>query len=83
MYQQQNETDVCSNGAIKNRLFLILDMQIRLDLIEHIPHVATISCGTPHEEVIYDYVTSIIIRYLKDQDNQVNISCAIEFFVGI
>ncbi|KAK9309336.1 hypothetical protein QLX08_000963 [Tetragonisca angustula] len=50
------------------------DMQIRLDLIEHIPHVATISCGTPHEEVIYDYVTSIIIRYLKDQDNQVRMT---------
>ncbi|KAF3424520.1 hypothetical protein E2986_13584, partial [Frieseomelitta varia] len=50
------------------------DMQIRLDLIEHIPHVATISCGTPHEEVIYDYVTSIIIRYLKDQDNQIRMT---------
>ncbi|CAD1477497.1 unnamed protein product, partial [Heterotrigona itama] len=49
-------------------------MQIRLDLIEHIPHVATISRSTPHEELIYDYVISIIIRYLKDQDNQVRMT---------
>ncbi|KOX69364.1 Serine/threonine-protein phosphatase 4 regulatory subunit 1 [Melipona quadrifasciata] len=50
------------------------DMQIRLDLIEHIPHVASISRSSPHESTIYDYLINIIIRYLKDQDNQVRMT---------
>ena len=60
----------------KNPFFLISDTQVRLDLVEHIPHVATICQESPHlfDNVVHDHLLGIIIKYLQDQDNQVNIS---------
>lgn len=60
---------------MKNRLFLILDAQVGLDLMEHIPHVVTICHETPHlfDNIFHNHLLDIIIRYLQDQDNQVNI----------
>ncbi|KAK1123916.1 hypothetical protein K0M31_006946 [Melipona bicolor] len=63
-----------STKRTRNRRESVINMQIRLDLMEHIPHVATISRDTPHELLIHDYVIRIINKYLKDQDNQVRMT---------
>ncbi|PBC26538.1 Serine/threonine-protein phosphatase 4 regulatory subunit [Apis cerana cerana] len=52
------------------------DTQVRLDLVEHIPHVATICQESPHlfDNVVHDHLLGIIIKYLQDQDNQVRMT---------
>ncbi|CAK9828991.1 Serine/threonine-protein phosphatase 4 regulatory subunit 1 [Anthophora retusa] len=49
------------------------DVQVRLDLIDQLPHVATICHEAPHlfGDVLHDHLLGIIIKYLRDQDNQV------------
>ncbi|XP_029051724.1 serine/threonine-protein phosphatase 4 regulatory subunit 1-like isoform X2 [Osmia bicornis bicornis] len=52
------------------------DTQVRLDLMEQLPHVATICQEASHlfGDVLHDHLFSIIITYLQDQDNQVRMT---------
>ncbi|XP_017880450.1 serine/threonine-protein phosphatase 4 regulatory subunit 1-like isoform X2 [Ceratina calcarata] len=51
------------------------DTQVRLDLIEQLPHVATICHESPHLfGDLHDHLLDIIIKYLRDEDNQVQMT---------
>lgn len=54
---------------------MIPDIQVRSDLVEQLPDIATICQKAPHlfGDVLHDHLLGIIIKYLQDSDNEVNI----------
>ncbi|XP_076764465.1 serine/threonine-protein phosphatase 4 regulatory subunit 1 isoform X2 [Xylocopa sonorina] len=52
------------------------ETQVRLDLIEQLPHVAMICHQSPHlfGDILHDHLLDIIIKYLRDEDNQVQMT---------
>ncbi|KAG7189512.1 hypothetical protein KM043_017203 [Ampulex compressa] len=49
------------------------DAQVRSDLVEQLPHVAMICQEAPHlfGDVLHSHLLGIIVKYLRDADNQV------------
>ncbi|XP_018407558.1 PREDICTED: serine/threonine-protein phosphatase 4 regulatory subunit 1-like [Cyphomyrmex costatus] len=74
-------------GAVNNKITLIVeevmqlvqlvindnDALVRSDLVEQIPNVAIICHEAPHlfGDVLRNHLLDIVMKYLKDQDNQV------------
>ncbi|XP_076385857.1 serine/threonine-protein phosphatase 4 regulatory subunit 1 isoform X1 [Megachile rotundata] len=52
------------------------DTQVRLDLMEQLPHVATICQEASHlfGDVLHDHLLNIIVTYLRDEENQVRMT---------
>ncbi|XP_017792094.1 PREDICTED: serine/threonine-protein phosphatase 4 regulatory subunit 1-like isoform X3 [Habropoda laboriosa] len=73
-----NGTKLDANEIMQSVLQIVddPDTQVRVDLMEQLPHLATICHEAPHlfGDALHDHLLGIIIKYLQDQDNLIRMT---------